>query len=464
MVTAARTRKLDRLNWAGKAKAPRRPGHSPLPRVADGLAVAAGLGFGACIAVSVSAETSGALHAPGGLLLAAGRVFGFAGAYLLLCMLVLIARVPWFERTVGQDRLVRWHRKLGPWPLVLISLHVVLVTLGYAARVKVGPLHQFWSFVTTYPDMWMALVGFVALLAAGLTSAKIARNRVRYETWWTVHVLTYLAMFFAFWHQIATGVMFIGHPLTKMVWTVAWIAVAALLLGSRVVAPLWHNYRHQLRVAAVQVEAPGVISVTIEGRDLARLAVSGGQFFQWRFLSKGLWLHSHPFSLSALPRPPYLRITVKAAGDHSRELAHLRPGTRVLVEGPYGAFTKHAASSDVVTLIGAGVGVTPLRALLEDLPRFAKVTVIVRASSEEDLVHREEIIHLVEQRNGTLYEIVGPRHKVRFDARVLDEIAPDMPDGDVYICGPEGFTDSVVTSVERLGVLPEHIHHEAFAF
>jgi len=110
------------------------------------------------------------------------------------------------------------------------------------------------------------------------------------------------------------------------------------------------------------------------------------------------------------------------------------------------------------------VGVTPLRALLEDLPKFSKVTVIVRASSDEDLVHREEIVHLVEQRNGTLYEIVGPRHKVRFDARVLDEIAPELVDGDVYICGPEGFTDHVITAVERLGVQPEQIHHEAFAF
>ena len=138
-----------------------------------------------------------------------------------------------------------------------------------------------------------------------------------------------------------------------------------------------------------------MFSVVCTGQHLDRLAVSGGQFFQWRFLTTGFWWHAHPYSLSALPRPPYIRVTIKGLGDQSRAVAFLKPGTRIAIEGPYGAFTHHARTSDRVVLIGGGVGITPLRALLEDLPDPINVTVVIRASTPDDIVHRDEIAALV---------------------------------------------------------------------
>ena len=158
-----------------------------------------------------------------------------------------------------------------------------------------------------------------------------------------------------------------------------------------------------------------MVSVVCAGRQLDQLAVSGGQFFLWRFLTRDLWWQAHPYSLSALPSPPYLRVTIKGLGDQSRAVAHLQPGTRVAIEGPYGAFTHHTRSRDGVVLIGAGVGITPLRALLEDLPAWTDVVVVVRASTADDLVHRDEVAAFVKQRGGRLHEIVGPRHKVRLE-------------------------------------------------
>jgi len=121
-----------------------------VPFVADAFAALVGLGLGATIALVVAGETRGSLAAPGGVLIAGGRLTGFVGTYLMLVMILLIARMPWLERAVGQDALVRWHRRIGGWPLVLIALHVVLITLGYAQLQKVGGLHQLWTFLTTY--------------------------------------------------------------------------------------------------------------------------------------------------------------------------------------------------------------------------------------------------------------------------------------------------------------------------
>jgi len=441
-----------------------RPGHAPKPWFADALAALAGLGFGVTLALVITGETRGSLSAPGGWFIAGGRLAGFTGAYLLLVMVVLIARLPWLERAVGQDRLVRWHRRIGPWVLWLITAHVVLITLGYSRLAKVGPLRQLWVFLTSYPDLLAAAVGFCLLIMAGITSIRIARRRLKYETWWVVHLYMYLALALAFAHQIVTGGSFVGHPLTRAIWIAVWISTAGMVIVFRVFQPLARNLRHQLRVASIHEEAPGVFSVVCSGRRLERLAVSGGQFFQWRFLTKDLWWHAHPYSLSALPRPPYIRVTVKGLGDQSRAVSLLKPGTRVAVEGPYGAFTHHARSSDRVVLIGAGVGITPLRALLEDLPEWVEVTVIVRASSPEDIVHRDEVAGFVAHRGGQFHELVGSRHQVPFDASALGQLVPDLARCDVYICGPEGFSNRVLSAARKLGVPRHRIHHEAFTF
>jgi len=365
---------------------------------------------------------------------------------------------------VGQERLVRLHRLIGPWPVVLISFHVVLITLGYAQLAKVGALRQLWIFLTSYPDVLGAIVGFGLLVMAAVTSVKIARRRLKYETWWVVHLYTYIALSLAFAHQIVTGGSFVGHPLARVFWIVIWAMTAGLVIIFRLLYPMARSLRHQLRIVSVREEAPGVFSLVCSGRQLDRLAVSGGQFFKWRFLTRDLWWHGHPYSLSALPRPPYLRVTIKGLGDQSLATIRLRPGTRVAIEGPYGAFTKHARSGDRVVMIAAGVGITPLRALLEDLPRRVEVSVLVRATSAADIPHREEVTSMVSQRGGRLYEILGPRHLVRLNADVLKRLVPEIAGCDVYVCGPPGFSEGVVNSALRLGVSRDRIHEEVFAF
>lgn len=455
-----------RATWAGVSHPPRgrRPGHAPRRWFGDLFVAIAGLGMGITLALVITGESGGSLGAPGGLLIAGGRLAGFTGAYLMLLMLVLVARLPWLERSLGQDRLIRWHRRIAPWALVLIGLHISLVTLGYSQLAKSGALRQFWEFLTSYPDMLAAAVAFGLLLMGGITSIRIARRRLRYETWWIVHLYLYLALALAFAHQIVTGVSFIGHPLTRAAWIAVWAATAGMVLVFRVLLPIARSLRHQLRVVAVTEEAPGVVSVLCSGRQISWLAVSGGQYFQWRFMTRELWWHSHPYSLSALPRAPFIRVTVKGLGDQSRALAHLKPGTRVFIEGPYGALTRHARRSDRVALIGAGVGVTPLRALLEDLPADVDAVVVVRATTHEGIVHRDELVDLVRNRKGRYHELLGSRSDVRMGASTLRRLIPDIALRDVYICGPQSFNELVISGVSRLGVSKDSIHEEKFSF
>ncbi len=145
-------------------RAPRRePGPAPAPKVTDTLAVIAGIGLGLAVALAFWGESLGALRAPGGWVTLAGRLSALVGTYLMLVMVVLMSRIPWLERSVGQDRLVRWHRRIGGWPIGLIALHITLVTWGYAQASSVSFLRQFWIFIVHYPDIPEAIAAFVLL-------------------------------------------------------------------------------------------------------------------------------------------------------------------------------------------------------------------------------------------------------------------------------------------------------------
>ncbi|WP_051222384.1 ferric reductase-like transmembrane domain-containing protein [Conexibacter woesei] len=434
------------------------------PRAVDALAVAAGLGLGATLALGVNAESAGSLRAAGGWATAGGRLAGLGAAYAMLVVVVLVARCPPLERAVGQDRLVAWHRRLGPYPLYLLCAHATLIVVGYSQAAHDGLLHQLGQLIWTYPGILASTVAFVLLIAAGVTSYRKARRRLAYETWWSVHLYTYLALFLAFSHQVDTGESFVGHPWAKTWWTALWIGALVLVVGCRVALPLWRSVRHQVKVVGIHPEGKDMYSILLEGRRLDRLPIAGGQFLQWRFLRRGLWWQAHPYSLSAAPTGRHLRITVKDLGDHSRALASLAPGTRVAIEGPYGAFTADARQGDMVVLIGAGVGITPIRALLQELPeRGVDVEVVLRASAPGDVVLADEVRSQVARRGGRVHELVGPREQVPLDAAALRALVPDIAQRDVYLCGPDGFSEHVAAQARRAGVARDRIHHESFA-
>jgi predicted ferric reductase len=451
-----------------KRRARRQPPARPVPPpphpvVVRGALLLAGTGFGVTTGLAVIDETRGEFTAPGGQATFLGSLTGMAGTYLALIMVLLVSRIPVIERVLGQDGLLRWHRRLAPWPISLIASHALFITIGYAQAAKAGIWHETGALLTRYPDVLIATVALGIMCAIGVVSIRAIRRRLRRETWWLVHLYMYLALSLSFAHELALGPSFVGHPLTRVAWSVAWAGTAGVVLCYRFGLPLVRSLRYRLVVAEVREEGPGVVSVICSGRRLERLAVAGGQFFFWRFLTRGMWWQAHPYSMSALPRPPYLRLTVKAAGDHSASLAKLRPGTRVVVEGPYGVFTRQARRQHRAALIAAGIGVTALRSLLEDLPPGAAPVVVLRASSEADLVLRKEVADLVRHQRGQLHELAGGRAQAGLDEATLPRLIPDLHRRDVFVCGPESFVTSVAEVVKRLGVPDESIHHEAYA-
>jgi predicted ferric reductase len=394
------------------------------------------------------------------------RLAALTGSYFAIVGIFFVARIPAVERGVGHDRLVAWHRKLGPWSLYLILIHVLFITLSWAGQDHIPLYKEIWNFLKSFPWMWPALAGFFLMMLAGVTSYRKARAKMSYETWWIIHVYTYVAIAASFMHQVLNGQMFINHPLNRLYWTMLYILMAAAVIIYRFGIPLVRSLRHNLVVEKVVVEAPGLISVIMRGRNLKKLAAEGGQFFGWRFLTRGHFLMSHPYSLSAAPTDNHLRITIKDLGDHSRATRYIKKGTRVFVEGPYGAFTAGRATQPHVVMVGGGVGITPIRALMDEFKSGVQLDVFYRVSKEEELILKDELDYLAAQSNGMtrIHYMVGSRKKFPMDAEFLKSYAPRIADSDIYICGPEALVETVRKAAADLGVPKNRFHDEDFAF
>lgn len=303
---------------------------------------------------------------------------------------------------------------------------------------------------------------------------RAARSRLRHESWHLLHLCAYLGVGLALPHQLWTGQEFLSSPFAAALWWTLWAAAAGAVLVWRVGLPLLRSLRHDLRVAAVVPEADDVVSVYLTGRRLDRFPATAGRFCTFRLLAGAGWSRAHPYSLSAAPGPHELRITVKALGDGSRRVAALTPGTRVLVEGPYGRLTARARSRSGVALIGAGVGVTPLRALAEELDYAPGEAVLLQRATGRPLFDAE-FAHLVATRGLRVLVLPGPRRAPDSwigegapvgvdDATLLRHWVPDIAERDVHVCGPETWSVAVLQSLHAAGVPDTGIHLEHFSW
>lgn len=404
-----------------------------------------------------------------------GRLTGLVSANLLLYQVLLMARVPLFERGFGRDAITRMHRLVGFWSFWLLLVHIALLVAGYSLQAGLDPLAQLWTFVWDYPGMLLATAGTVLLVLVVVSSLRRARRRLRYESWHLLHLYGYLGVGLAVPHMLWTGADFAGNTTANAYWWALWAVTAAAVLVWRVAVPLWRSARTALRVESVARDGRRGVVVSIRGRRLAALGARPGQFFVWRFLDGEGWTRGHPFSLASAPSGGELVIAARIVGDGTRRLASLAPGTRVMVEGPYGHLTGELRRGRGLLMIGAGAGVAPLVALLEAEPYAAgEATLVTRDHDPHDRMRADAIARLAVARGVRHFALDGPRATGASSwlplsyggwrgADLLRHIAPGIAAHDVYLCGPVPWMKAVRADLRRAGVPDARIHSEAFA-
>lgn len=272
-----------------------------------------------------------------------------------------------------------------------------------------------------------------------------------------------------FWHQINSGVDIITQDWLKTLWISVYVFVFACVGYWRFARPWMYYARFGFRVVRVVPDAPDIYSVYITGRALERLHYQPGQYAHWRFLSRELWMESHPFSIISVPGNSELRLTFKNSGDFTELLKKVQPGTHVLVDGPRGSFTTNRATTDRILLIAGGIGITPFLPITTALIHANKtVELLYSAQNRSDFVFGYEF--------GALKATAGPEQLMVYghvssekgmltEASLLRYISPEIANQlTVYICGPEAMSKALKPMLVELGVPTHQVITERFAF
>ena len=375
--------------------------------------------------------------------------------------LILVTRTPALERRYGLDRLFNWHRLLGELMALFIVAHIVTSVEAWAD--PTGVVAAIKDLTGREPYMALTTVGTILILIVTVSSLKFFRERLTYETWWFVHLLSYVGLAFSFSHQIVLGTDFMNDTVARWFWIALHVLVALWIVWGRWGA-LVRSLVRPLRVESVRSEANGVVSLTLGGPNLHRHRAASGQFYFLRELSPGRWWSNNPFSLSAEPTTAGLRFTIKDRGDSSRAFTRITAGTRVAVEGPYGVCTPDLVGDDKVLLVAGGVGIGPIVSFLEQLSPVTQPVVLYRAHAQGEVAHAEELERLAAAHGGRLHILVGARTTLKvpdpFAADVLLKTVPDLAERVVVVAGPESMIKAVQRGARRAGVPAENIHAE----
>lgn len=401
---------------------------------------------------------------------ALGVIAGLIGSQLCLIMLLLAARVPMIERVFGQDRSIALHSKLGKPVFYLLVAHGLFLMVGAAMQARMNVIAIFLDYLSS-TDYLLATIGLVLFAVVAVSSFVAVKRKLNFEVWHAIHFLSYLAVLAALPHQFVSGGVF-ATGIARWYWMALYAITALSLVIWRFVLPVLRSLRHQLRVSRVEVLGPDVFSIYVTGRNLEQLGARGGQYLHWRFVAPKIWWQSHPYSLSAAPHENELRITVRGVGRGSAELINLAPGTFVTIAGPYGRFTPESRTKPRIALLGAGMGIAPIRAIMDELePMPGRLTVLLRSPSPDQTWLLDEVNEQAQRLGGRVIVLPGRRGgsnewrsaEAISQGFTLGHLVPAISETDFYICGPDGWTEAVGRDIRAFGGKNSQIHAERFS-
>lgn len=439
------------------------------------------------------------------LMLALGRLSGLLLVSLVLTQLLIMSRAPWLEQAFGLDKLARLHHKIGRYFIVFLVLHPGLIILSYSKFAEVGLIAQYITFLKD-DDLLQASIAFFLFLGIIVYSLLQVWKRWDFERWYYVHLALYLAIALAWDHQLPLGGDFSASTLFTYYWYVAYAFVGMNLLYFRFLLPVLNYRKHRFVVADIKTETADVHSVYISGKQLGEFHFRGGQFLIVRFLKKPFYWEAHPFSISKNFDGVSLRQSIKAIGDFTKTVPNIPTGTKVLIEGPYGVFTAQKSHTNKVLLIAGGIGITPYRAIIEDLGKAGKdVHLVYGNKTEADIALRGELEVLATKYHIKIHHVISgppPRGEGQGEVSVkndyitkvsatpanspsrgggqelsalttfstgfvtpelIAQLVPDAREREVFLCGPPPMMNALLKSLPSIGVDAQKIYFEKFS-
>jgi len=396
---------------------------------------------------------------------------GFTGLAIMALQFIISGRIKILNRPFGTDLVYHFHRQIGIAAFFMVFAHPILLFILDGRYLRLlNPITAPWRARA-------AVTSILLLIIVVLTAEYRQKIKMSYKSWKIWHgILSTVMVALALVHIFLVG-NYVDLPWKKALW----IGYSAIFIGmlayTRIIYPLRLIHRSFL-VKETKEEQGDVWTITMEPVNHKRFQFAPGQF-AWLTAWKTPFSDTeHPFSIaSSAESKTEIKMSIKNLGSFTKKIRTLKPGDRVYVDGPYGAFNlDHFPNAEQLIFIPGGIGVTPIMSMLRTMAdRGDKRPILLFYCNREfeTVTFKDEIKDLESKlKLKTIYTIEKPPQHWEGESGFLnkDILNRHIPkewltDGtDIFLCGPTPMMNAVESELLLVGYAQQRIHSERYAF
>lgn len=379
---------------------------------------------------------------------------------------LLSSRLPFLERGVGHQTLMKWHKYSGIGVITFAMFHPLLVLSPYfALGFSVLDLYKIYTIYHYLGYFTLFLLLFIVITAIFTSKLKI-----NYEHWKWIHKLVYVALIGGYLHSFKLGSdIYLYSPL--FYWWLFILSLTIFCVSYRYIFKKLLKVRYKFEITDVVREANDIFTIKLAPKN-KMLHYYPGQFAFTNIHSKNIPDEEHHFTISSSPSEPYLSFTIKSLGDYTAKIRNLKKGDEVEVEGPFGTLT-NAYMKGPFLFIAGGIGITPIRSMLIDMQansKNEKSILLYSNKVSEDVAFKKQFDSLMNESDwfSAYYYLTGEDKRgfinKRIDKKVLEQVLKEFKkQPKVFIVGPTGFINQIKADLKKLGLPQKNIFTEKFS-
>ncbi len=387
-----------------------------------------------------------------------GKLFGLVGLSLFSWNIILSGRIKRLEGMFfGLDRQYRAHHIIGGVSLLLLLAHAELITLKYASISMLAA----YVFIKPSVNDLALLVGKFVLFAMATLLVVTFYVKLKYQKFVTIHRILGILIFLAGYHAIFVA----GSDVRK----IPILFVYMLFVGGcagfvYVYRSIFHGtfsrvYDYELETIKHHDQ---IIDITLRPVS-SKIRYYAGQFVFLSFQDDSIPNEPHPFSISSGSESDKLRFCIKKLGDFTTQVSQLKPGIKVKVEGPYGAFSFTKTPQKRQIWVAGGIGITPFLSMAASLPIGYKIDLYYCVKDVKDLIFLDELKKISDKNKGLkIMPWASSRQRRRLTASDIAKYSRDVQDSAILLCGPNNMMKKLELGLKDLDVSSENIYYEEF--
>ena len=385
-------------------------------------------------------------------------VAGYAGAMLILWLFLTSIRP--LARLITPDfaKIMKLHRWLGTWGVVLLFAHPLLLTLGFGESLLYSVVP---NFASSYEQA--VTLGRVALwlLPVVWISSALLRKQMTRRPWKSLHVAaTYPMIFFMLWHIPLSGSSYATSVAARL-----YFLLLLLMTGIFVLARLYGALnlgRQTYRVTRQRSVVDGIFLLELlPAKSQNALAPKTGQYV---YLKLGTTGEDHPFSvLDYDDKTGAISLGYKTYGPFTQKMSQLKPDDTVRLSGSFGEFTAEIDQRNTVFVAG-GIGVTPFISRLLDENDQRTQWLFYANKTPATSAFSVPLRQALGKRYQAFYDQEAPAGQTarRMNADDIINTVPNFTECHYFMCGPSQMMSDLKSGLVAAGVPSSRIFIEEF--